>query len=65
MSVDPEQVVHPSSVKFSLNAKGEGQVEVRVTVGTTQEQIDEARSLAQIAFLASIDWLKERRLRPQ
>jgi len=45
-----QQVEARSSVKISLNAKGEIQAEVKVRVGDTSEEVGEARRLAEINF---------------
>jgi len=45
-----EPVESRSSVKLVRNAKGDTQVEVKVYVGDSQEQVDQARDLAVRAY---------------
>lgn len=48
---NPDEREQRSSVKLSLNAKRETQVEVKVYAGETQEEVDQLRALAVRTYL--------------
>ncbi len=52
-----------SSVKFSLNSKGEGQLEVK-NYAEPGEDLAAVREKAQTEFLAGLEWLRSQKLRP-
>lgn len=60
MSAPEQQREEPrSSVKFSLNAKREGQLETKHYLGDDPALFDQLRLNAQEQFLASVSWLRE------